>query len=65
MLRDRRALLEHDLAIARNEAASMYLDIVTRGGEAHSEAYQLLRDKVGKLQFDLDLVNQLIDKGQP
>jgi hypothetical protein len=65
MLKDRRALLEHDLAIARNEAARLYLDIVTHGGDVHSEAYQSLRDKVGKLQFDLDLVNQLIDKGQP
>ena len=28
MLRDRRVLLEHDLKIAHDQAAEMYLDIV-------------------------------------
>ena len=63
MLKDRRVLLEHDIKIAHDEAAHMYLDIVTHGGDVHSEAYQQLRDRISKLEFDLNIVNQLIHKG--
>lgn len=63
MLKDRRVLLEHDLKVAHDQAANMYLDIVTTDGNVHSEAYQQLREKIVKLQFDLNNVNQLIHKG--
>ena len=63
MLKDRRVLLEHDLKIAHDRAAHMYLDIVTHGGDVHSEEYQQLRDRIAKLEFDLNVVNQLIHKG--
>ena len=63
MLRDRRVLLEHDLKIAHDQAAEMYLDIVTNNGDVHSEEYQQMRDRITKLEFDLNVVNQLIHKG--
>ena len=63
MLKDRRALLEHDFKIAHDQAAHMYLDIVTNNGDVHSEEYQKMRDRISKLEFDLNIVNQLIHKG--
>ena len=63
MLRDRRVLLEHDLKIAHDQAAEMYLDIVVNNGNVHSEEYQQMRDRISKLEFDLNIVNQLIHKG--
>lgn len=63
MLKDRRVLLEHDLKIAQDEAAHMYLDIVVKGDAKDLIAYQLLRDKVTNLQFDLNIVNNLIEQG--
>ena len=63
MLRDRRVLLEHDLKIAHDRAAAMYLDIVVTDGDVHSEEYQKMRDRISKLEFDLNIVNQLIHKG--
>jgi hypothetical protein len=63
MLKDRRVLLEHDLKIAHERAAQMYLDIVVNNGDVHSEEYQQMRDRISKLEFDLNIVNQLIHKG--
>ena len=63
MLRDRRALLEHDLKEAHDRASNMYLDIVTNDGDVHSIEYQQARDRISKLEFDLNMVNQLIRRG--
>jgi hypothetical protein len=63
MLKDRRVLLEQEIKKAHDDAASMYLDIVVNGGDVHSKEYQQLRDCITKLEFDLNMVNQLIHKG--
>jgi hypothetical protein len=63
MLKDRRVLLEQDLAKAHEQAAAMYLDIVTHDGDVASPEYQALKNRVTSLQFDLNVVNQLIYKG--
>jgi hypothetical protein len=63
MLKDRRVLLEHDLKIAHDQAALVYLNIVTKGGDVYSKDYQKLRDHISALEFDLNVVNQLIHKG--
>ena len=63
MLKDRRVLLEHDLKEAHDRASTMYLDIVTNDGDVHSQEYQRVRDQISKLEFDLNMVNQLIHKG--
>ena len=63
MLKDRRVLLERDLKAAHDQAAHMYLDIVLHDSKGHDKEYQQLRDKISKLEFDLNVVNQLIHKG--
>jgi hypothetical protein len=63
MLKDRRVLLEQDLKKAHEAAAAMYLDIVIHNGDAASAEYQALENQVTSLQFDLNVVNQLIYKG--
>ena len=65
MLKDRRVLLEQEIARILDEAAAKYLDIVVNDGDVHNAEYQSLSEKVMKLQFDLDIVNKLIRKGHP
>ena len=64
MLKDRRALLEQELKKAHDEAANMYLSIViSNNGTTTSPEYQALKDRIVDLQFDINIVNQLIFKG--
>jgi hypothetical protein len=64
MLKDRRLLLEQEIKRAHIEAANMYLSIVVSNhSEVPSPEYQALRDRITNLQFDLNVVNQLIFKG--
>ena len=63
MLKDRKVLLEHEITKAHEEAAAMYLDIVTHDGDVASIEYQSIKDKIMNLQFDLNIVNKLITKG--
>jgi hypothetical protein len=64
MLKDRRLLLEQEIKKAHTEAANMYLSIVVSNhAEIPSPEYQALRDRITSLQFDLNVVNQLIFNG--
>ena len=63
MLKDRRVLLEKEVQAAHDQAAEMYLDIVINNGDVHSEEYQRMRDRITRLEFDLNMINQLIHKG--
>jgi len=63
MLKDRRVLLEQEIAKAHDEAAAMYLDIVIHDGDVHSTEYQDIKTKIMNLELDLNLVNLLISKG--
>jgi hypothetical protein len=63
MLKDRRALLEQDIKKAHEQAAALYLDIVTHDGDIYSTEYKSMKDKIMDLEFDLNIVNQLIHKG--
>jgi hypothetical protein len=63
MLKDRRVLLEQELARAHETASMIYLDIVTHDGDVHNPEYYAIKDKIMQLQFDLNIVNQLIYKG--
>lgn len=64
MLRDRKALLEQEIRKAHDAAANMYLSIAISGGDVHSKEYQDLKEKISSLNFDLNIVNQLIAQGQ-
>jgi hypothetical protein len=63
MLKDRRVLLEKEISQAHDEAAAMYLEIVTQDGDVCNPKYQALKDRILNLEFDLNIVNQLIYKG--
>lgn len=63
MLRDRRVLLERELKLAKDAAAKCYLATVTAGGNLLDQQYELLRSRVEQIQFDLDMLNQLISEG--
>ena len=63
MLRDRRVLLEQELKLAKADAAKCYLLIVAIGDTLLNEQYQSLKTRVEQLQFDLDMLNQLILEG--
>jgi putative IMPACT (imprinted ancient) family translation regulator len=63
MLRDRKALLEQELKRTQTDAAHMYLSLAIGGGDIHSKEYQDLKEKISSLQFDLNMVNQLIHQG--
>jgi len=63
MLRDRRILIEKELARAQSAAAQTYLDIMINDGDTHSVEYQTLKDRVMSLTFDLTMVTDLINQG--
>jgi hypothetical protein len=63
MLRDRKALLEHELKKAQSEAANMYLSLAIGGGDVHSKEYQDLKEKISTLNFDLQTINTLLMQG--
>jgi hypothetical protein len=63
MLKDRKVLLEHELKKAHNEAANMYLNIVISNGDKSNSEYESIKSRIMDLQFDLGVVNDLINKG--
>ena len=63
MLRDRRVLIEQEINKFQLEAANMYLSIVVSGDNLANKDYQHLKDKIGNLEFDLGMINQLINQG--
>jgi hypothetical protein len=63
MLKDRRVLLEQEIVKAHDEAAKLYLHIVTHDGDIYSKEYASIKDKIMNLEFDLNIVNQLIAQG--
>ena len=63
MLHDRRVLIERDLRQLHTDAANMYLSIAVGGGDVHSTEYQLLKEQISTLQFDLRVINELISQG--
>lgn len=64
MLRDRRVLVERELQLAKENAARHYLSIVAGGDNPLDEHYESLRTRVQDLQFDLDMLNELISQGR-
>lgn len=63
MLADRRALLEYEVKKAHDEAAAMYLSIITSNDDLQNDSYQEIKARIANLQFDLNIVNRLIFKG--
>ena len=65
MLRDRRVLIEQEIKKLQTEAANMYLSIVVGGDNLDNKEYQQLKETIGRLEFDLEMINQLISEGHP
>jgi hypothetical protein len=56
-------LLEQEIRKAHDKAAHMYLSIITEDGDVGSEEYQSLKSHIIDLQFNLNMINLLIDRG--
>jgi len=63
MLAERRELLEKEVQKAHDEAAKMYWNIVTAESSGDIKEYEAMKNKISALEFDLNMVNQLIHKG--
>jgi hypothetical protein len=63
MLRDRKVLLEQEIAKLKTEAANMYLSIVVSGNNLGSPEYISLKDRIMDLEFDRNNLIALIDQG--
>jgi hypothetical protein len=63
MLRDRRVLIEQEIKKFQAEAANMYLSIVVGGDNLDNKEYQQLKETISRLEFDLEMINQLIGEG--
>ena len=62
MLVERRELLEKEVQKAHDEAAKMYWNIVIAESSEDTKQYEAMRAKIAALEFDLNIVNQLIIK---
>ncbi len=67
MLKDRRALIEDKLRMLRSDAQSCYLFAVL-GQESKIDKHNIkqldaLREEIMDLEFDLKMINELIDQG--
>jgi len=62
MLKDRQLLLEHEFTQTCDQAARLYLKIVTTDGDVANPEYRALQDKIASLRFDLDMLNRVIYK---
>jgi hypothetical protein len=65
MLKDRRILVEAELANAKHSAADRYLHLIRSGADPRDLMYQTLQGKVATLTQELSTIDHLIAKGQP
>jgi hypothetical protein len=63
MLKDRRVLIEENIKKLHTMAANMYLAMVIGGNNSDAE-YDKIRQQITDLQFDLNVINSLIAKGE-
>lgn len=65
MLNDRKALVEYELANKKQQAASLYLKMVTNDYAAlrYQEHYECLKAEISSLEFDLNMINQILLEG--
>jgi len=62
MLRDRRALMEHDIHRMTTECGLMYMDMM-RTGQTTTPGYDALLSKLIKMTTELAIVNKMIEQG--
>jgi formate dehydrogenase maturation protein FdhE len=64
MLKDKQLLLEQEFTRTCDQAAKLYLKIVTTDGNVADPEYRALQDKIASLRFDLDMINRVIYKNE-
>ena len=63
MLKDRRALIESEIIKAKTKAADMYFNIVVSGNDSSNIEYETLKKVISELEFQLNMIDALINKG--
>lgn len=65
MLKERKELLEYESQRLHSLAANMYLSLaVGRNGDVNSPEYQQLRERMNDIDFQLNMVKQLLTEGK-
>lgn len=63
MLKDRKLLVENEITKLTDNAAHMYLDIVTGKLDSKCVDYEQTRERITDLQHERKMIQLLIDKG--
>jgi hypothetical protein len=64
MLKERRELLEYEIKKIHDQAAHMYLDMVTKGVDLNNPEYEQLKNRIHDLKFEYEMVQKLIRNNQ-
>ena len=62
MLQDRKELIEAQLEKLKDKAAKLYLKIVTNRNSDGINEYNQLKEWISDLEFDLKIINEILDK---
>lgn len=63
MLQDRKELIESELIRLKDKAAKLYLSYITSGNDVFGmKEYDDIRDKISDLEFDLKIINEILEK---
>lgn len=65
MLKDRRVLLEQEIAKLTKECGKLYFDAVMDNNAGIRPGYDLSIDRLSKLTTELMVINQMIADGHP
>lgn len=65
MLRDRKELIEYEIEKLKSEGANWYLQMIKFPELLNTiqPEYDIIREKINSLEFDLFAVNKLIEQG--
>ena len=63
MLKDRKELIESELIRLKDKAAKLYLSYITGGNDVFGMTeYDDIREKISDLEFDLKIINEILEK---
>ena len=63
MLQDRKELIECEITRLKDKAAKLYLNYITSDNDVFDmREYDDIRDKISDLEFDLNIINEILDK---
>ena len=61
MLKERKELIENELSKLKTKSAKLYLKIVT-DKSADLNEYNTLKEWISDLEFDLKIINEILEK---